>query len=112
MNDADLDKALAESQALDAVYAEIAAKVQVQADAWAARWPHHCPQCQGWGGSSYTEMHGFNYGSGETLFDPCDHLPIEVCHRCGQAGMTEDDGAGPCSYCGWNYDDGMPQYEP
>lgn len=87
---------------------DIAERTRKEADAWAAKWPHHCKKCNGWGGSSFTEMHGFTHGSGEVLFDVCDDGEPTLCHRCGAHGMQED-GTGPCKECGWNYDDGMPE---
>lgn len=86
-----------------------AEQVRVAAEAWRKAWPGHCPACAGWGGSSFTEMHGFRGGSGEQLFDPCGALPNPAtCHRCGQDGLGED-GDGSCKHCGWDYDDGVPQ---
>jgi hypothetical protein len=79
---------------------------------WEAKWPHHCTKCGGWGGSSYVEMHGFKYGPGETIFEPCQEFEdLTICHRCGEHGLKED-GEGPCRACGWNYDDGIPEPEP
>lgn len=82
--------------------------------AWLAQWPDYCRKCDGYGRHSYTEMHGFGYGSGEELSDPCPECVERMkCPRCGQAGLQEDaepDGAGigPCSCCGWNDDAGLP----
>lgn len=43
------------------------------------------------------------------MFDPCEATErIETCHRCGLDGLAED-GEGPCTHCGWNYDDGEPE---
>lgn len=88
---------------------EAAEQVKKDAEQWKQKWPNYCVHCNGWGGSSYTEMHGFNYGSGETFCDPCEHLELTICHRCGEHGLTED-GGGPCKHCGWNYDDGLPEF--
>lgn len=89
--------------------AEAAAHVAELAKAWRERWPGHCKACSGWGGSTYTEMHGFNHGNGEQMMDPCDALPdVHTCHRCGASGLN-DEGEGPCTACGWNYDDGEPE---
>lgn len=71
---------------------------------WEAKWPAHCKDCGGWGGSTHYEMHGFNYGPGEQIFDVCE--ATTHCHRCGQDGL-DDDLDGPCKFCGWNYDDGL-----
>jgi hypothetical protein len=87
---------------------EYAAKVRADAAAFAARWPAYCKACGGWGATSYEERHGFKGGGSETITDPCEaHADPRICHRCGCVGLT-DDGEGPCSACGWNYDDGMP----
>jgi len=86
-----------------------AQQVAVAAAAWRKAWPNHCAACRGWGGSPFTEMHGFKFGPGEQLFDPCQALPNPAtCHRCGQDGLDED-GEGPCKHCGWNCDDGVPE---
>lgn len=81
-----------------------------RSEEWRSLWPHHCKTCHGWGGAiSYQSQ---PYGAGpaqESIFDPCDAPPrIETCHRCGQDGLSSD-GDGPCSFCGWNYDDGDPE---
>lgn len=88
--------------------AVIDAETRRRSDAWQEQWPNHCAACGGWGGSSYQQAHP--YGSGvahETLYDICEAIDYDVCHRCGQVGLSED-GEGPCSNCGWNYDDGDP----
>ena len=75
--------------------------------AWAEKWPNHCTNCGGWGGFSTPASYD---GPGD--FDPCEpgeDVPIEKCHRCGELGLDED-GNGPCKKCGWNYDDGIPQW--
>jgi hypothetical protein len=74
---------------------------------WKKQWPNHCSKCCGWGGTGYTEMHGFTYGAGEQMFDPCDCTIEGKCPRCGKKGLTPDEGEGPCKHCGWNYDDGL-----
>lgn len=84
------------------------AELNAQAAEWRQRWPAHCKACGGWGGTAYTEMHGFKGGSGETIADPCDALPETTCHRCGAADGLTAEGEGPCRHCGWNYDDGDP----
>lgn len=86
-----------------------AEQVEAAAQAWRRAWSRHCAACGGWGGSSFTEMHGFRGGSGEQMFDPCGAFPnAATCHRCGQDGLGED-GDGPCKHCGWDYDDEMPE---
>jgi hypothetical protein len=74
---------------------------------WRNRWPQHCRSCRGWGGSAYTEMHGFRGGSGEQMFDLCGARDENQCHRCVDMGLK--DGDGPCRTCGWNYNDGEPE---
>lgn len=77
-------------------------------------WPNHCKSCKGWG--LHTSMRPL--GPGEVEFDsqPCrDCTDSELryirqrCARCGERGLT-DAGKGPCTYCHWNYDDGMPEF--
>jgi hypothetical protein len=78
------------------------------AAAWREKWPGHCKACHGWGGKSFTERHGFKGGGGEQMFDECQAIEdARVCHRCGCLGLDVA-GEGPCSACGWNYDDGEP----
>lgn len=93
-------------------YDDYAAGVDKARAEWAAKWPNHCTKCEGWGGFSYTQKH--DEGPGEPMFDLCGALEATQCHRCGQHGLTSDDpaevGLGPCKFCGWNFDDGMPQY--
>lgn len=85
------------------------AAIKAAAEAWRAKWPAHCTRCRGWGGFGFTEMHGFTHGAGEQMFDLCDALPdVHTCHRCGAAGLNEE-GEGPCTACGWNCDDGVPE---
>lgn len=84
------------------------AELNAQAAEWRTKWPNHCKSCGGWGGSAYTEMHGFKGGSGETIADPCGALPETACHRCGAPDGLTADSEGPCRHCGWNFDDGDP----
>lgn len=76
---------------------------------WKEKWPNHCKACGGWGQSSvYWDNHGVP-GSGEPCCDTCEAIEdYTICHRCGEHGLSED-GEGPCSKCGWNYDDGLPE---
>lgn len=78
-----------------------------QAAAWRLKWPKHCKACDGWGGSTFTQSHG--PGPGEQMFDVCEAGAPEMCHRCGEAGLTEDS-EGPCTHCGWDFDDGAPLF--
>ena len=75
-------------------------------EAWIRRWPMHCRSCAGWGGSSFTQHHG--YGHTENLFELCGAVPERTCHRCGEAGTLSEDGEGPCKSCAWSFDDGIP----
>ncbi len=82
----------------------------MRAATWRAMWPNHCKACAGWGGATFFQSHPYGMGSAqEQMFDPCEApSSAAICHRCGEAGLTED-GEGPCKACGWNYDDGEPQ---
>jgi len=77
---------------------------QEAAKSWRDLWPNHCKHCGGWGGAIYPDTRHEPGG-----FDICEALPAEKCHRCGQDGLNEDS-EGPCTVCGWNYDDGEPQW--
>jgi len=102
---------------LDSFNEEIAAdkeayeKTMQAAATWRARWPNHCKACGGWGGTTFNQTHP--YGSTTTqeqIHDPCEATAsVETCHRCGHDGLDAD-GNGPCKHCGWNYDDGEPQW--
>jgi len=71
---------------------------------WRAKWPNACDECGGWVG-----FHTRGTYDSPPDFDPCEREPAEECHRCGEIGLDED-GNGPCSKCGWNYNDGEPQW--
>lgn len=50
------------------------------------------------------------------MSEPCDNCAaIGKCGRCGLAGLTSEErgddttGDGPCTFCGWNYDDGTAE---
>lgn len=77
---------------------------------WRVKWPNHCEACGGWGGQHYAydpSPAGVGLSPGCMYdVDVCEALPPKTCHRCGEAGLDED-GDGPCSNCGWNYDDGL-----
>lgn len=71
------------------------------------KWPKVCRACDGWGGQSYGG--GYDY---PPEFDVCEVLdPETLCHRCGEPGLSEEDSEGPCTFCGWNYDDGVPVFD-
>ena len=69
--------------------------------AWADRWRKHCTACNGWGGFSAPLADARSGG-----FAWCTALGAGQCHRCGEHGLSAE-GEGPCSVCGWNYDNGM-----
>lgn len=71
-------------------------------------WPNACKACGGWG------LHSWRGPHGEQLSDPCTGESFGkgctadlYCARCGESGLGSE-GEGPCIFCGWNYDDGMP----
>ena len=93
---------LAAEAAEAAYYEKLVKETEAAAAAWRATWPNACARCHGHGGT-YDPGNYWN----PPEFDPCGALADTACHRCGAAGLTED-GEGPCSACGWNYDDGEP----
>lgn len=80
---------------------------------WKATWPDHCRRCGAEGTHYYS---GDLYEPPST--EPCEHCTEKgLCARCGKPGLTnedegrgEDTGSGPCTFCGWNYDD-RPVYQ-
>lgn len=80
------------------------ARIKAEHDAWVAKWPKACIYCAGAGA----------FGSNGDDFTPPDAWPCDacteqgICARCGFHGLTEA-GEGPCSNCGWNYDDAEPR---
>jgi hypothetical protein len=72
---------------------------------WTETWPNHCRQCGGWGATGT----GSTWADPGDSSDPCDALPETTCHRCGEDGLDED-GNGPCTRCGWNFDDGLQEF--
>jgi hypothetical protein len=83
-------------------YEDGSAAIAIAAEEWRAKWPNHCKKCHGWGGKMWPATR-----HEPEDFDFCGaHLP-DICHRCLHSGLTED-GEGPCSNCGWNFDDGEP----
>ena len=72
-------------------------------DKWKKECPNYCKVCWGWGGRVAR-----NYPHAPDDFDACEAIEdYTVCHRCGKNGMTEDF-EGPCKYCNWDCDDGVP----
>jgi hypothetical protein len=101
-----LDDALAEAEQLERIereFAEHAAKVNAEwpsAGRTTAR-PVAAGVATGLAGLTHT-------APTEYIFDLCDALPPEVCHRCGQVGIDPDDrGTGECRFCGWYLNDGL-----
>ena len=79
--------------------------------AWLERWPRHCEECRGRGCWS-------SPGSWDAPGDggPCEGCTEQgICPRCGEPGLTAESrgdsstGEGPCSACGWDYDDSCPE---
>ena len=86
------------------------ARYKEESAAWKKKWPHHCSSCVGWGYFNVRNVVPYGMGTAtETLGEMCDAIDINICHRCGMDGLNED-GEGPCSHCGWNYDDGVPEW--
>ncbi len=89
---------------------------------WQAKWPAACEECGGWGGESYSydpSPAGVSLAPGSmTGFEPCGAAGCVFdgnCARCMRPTLSEipgvfDEGEGPCKHCGWNYDDGAPQW--
>jgi hypothetical protein len=71
------------------------------------KWPDYCTTCGGWGQLCTTEMHGFTHGPGEQVCEPCEGMEPGQCHRCAAKDALSPDGDGPCTECGWNFDDGL-----
>lgn len=81
-------------------------KVNMSRIEWMLQWPQHCRECEGHGGFTFVERHGFNHGPGEVMSDVCETCVVNsICARCGLKTLNED-GDGPCTNCGWNYNDG------
>ena len=87
-----------------------AAKVNVERAAWQTAWPSHCRKCEGAGAVHHSGYFDHKAGVGEPpSSEPCEGCTSEgKCARCGQTGLDQDSSEGPCSVCGWNYDDAMP----
>lgn len=73
--------------------------------AWHVAWPDACGYCCGRGG---TYHHGSFFEP--PSFDPCPGCTEDGnCARCGGLLTNPDEGEGPCTVCGWNYDDSAPE---
>ncbi len=89
---------------------------------WQAKWPNACKKCGGWGGHTYKydpSPAGVSLSPGcMTDFDPCEApgcISEGNCARCGKPALSTipgvcEEGEGPCKECGWNYNDGEPQW--
>jgi len=89
-----------------------------------AKWPHHCQECDGWGGAtSYYDPSpaGISLAPGYMVdFDPCQEcLEKNICPRCGEhSEMMVESAAGyydefKCSKCGWSEEaEGIPMEPP
>lgn len=98
---AEVEKEMAEEQARANEWA--AKMVPLQA-AYVAKYPNYCKTCGGFGVHCWEERHDAGY-PGEPMSEPCDACTGQgICARCGEKGLDED-GNGPCTHCGWNYDD-------
>ena len=92
---------------------ERTAKVMILIAEWTAKWPDYCTKCDGRGEFVYSfdpSPAGVSLSPG-TLEDvePCGQCTEQgICARCGEAGLNPETGEGPCSHCGWNYDDCLP----
>lgn len=80
---------------------ELYATEEAERAAWLAKWPHHCPTCQG---------AGFSYWPGTydtpPEMDACaDCTNKGHCPRCGQRAWSDTDALDTaCRHCGWNPD--------
>lgn len=78
---------------------------------WERQWPNHCKTCEGHGVFTGTTKVDFGPG-GLPDADPChDCTEKGICARCGEPGLDRETGEGPCTNCGWNYDDAAPEPE-
>ena len=85
---------------------------QQAAEAWRERWPNYCRSCNGWGQTVFYQS--VPYGATvayEPITDPCDCALGDQCARCGKPDALDEEGEGPCIFCGWNYDEGTPSVD-
>lgn len=76
------------------------------------KWPDYCRCCDGWGQFTYSydpSPKGVSLSSGWLEdAEPCpDCVEKGVCARCGKDGLGLES-EGPCLYCNWDYDNGLP----
>lgn len=84
-------------------------------------WPHHCRNCEGWGGhygSFDPSPAGVSLSSGSLVeVDPCPEcVEKSVCPRCGvkdEAHVLTGDEFENCTQCDWRWDEdhGMPELD-
>lgn len=95
---AECARALAEARALNAP--------------WEARWPDYCRKCYGTGIVTFWHTPGDPCHGQEQLTEPCAECTEKgLCARCKGPLTDPEDGDGPCTACGWNYDDMLPAGE-
>lgn len=84
-------------------------------EAYAITWPEHCPKCEGWGMTGYSEdpsPAGVSLGPGKIDYvDPCPECAEKGrCPRCGSVAMSKE--GDECFRCGWTFrSEGMPPPE-
>lgn len=76
---------------------------------WVSKWPKYCRTC---GGNGLIHDPGyFDYRAGVGLppsYEPCECTESCRCARCGEIALKDETAEGPCTNCGWNYDDALP----
>jgi len=75
--------------------------IEIDRKSWKEQFPGFCPDCNGWGNETGEEQ---KITPELQLCTGC--TAINRCGRCGRETMVN--GMGPCSYCDWNHDDGVP----
>ncbi len=99
----------------EALYEAMAAEYAIDCAYFGLCWPNYCTKCGGWGQFHWTENHG--PGLGESMSELCEcvqerqeALLWRKCARCGEFGLDPDENCTePCCFCGWNFDDGIPE---
>ena len=104
---------------------EIREEVYQEQAVWAKRWPKHCPECEGRGGT-VTKFDpspaGVSLSPGWMVeFDLCPACQCSDPVTCPRCGVEIDDwqvfqeDEMPCPHCGWAWGDGiddtMPSWE-
>jgi hypothetical protein len=85
-------------------------QVMKEIEEYKNKWPFYCVNCNGHGIFPGSDNNPESPGS-----DPCEVCTSRgICPRCFQPCLTNQDngdqetGAGPCTFCGWNYPDSSP----